>query len=135
MAVQRRFTIVALVTLFAAYAYDVKYNHLYFRAQLRHLLPGFLFPTVERAHLIELSVVLLLAGALALVLVLGLTRMVSRHVRPRVVDRPLLFWRVAYGAVIGLSGLRASAMCKILSIASGCARSAMWMASARPTET
>ena len=44
VAVQRRFTIVALVTLFAAYAYDVHYTHLYFRAQLRHLLPGFAVP-------------------------------------------------------------------------------------------
>ncbi len=102
VAVQRHFTIVALVTLFAAYAYDVKYNHLYFRAQLRHLLPGFLFPTFEHAHLIELSVVLLLAGALALALVLGLTRLVTRRARPRIVDRPLLFWRIAYGAAIGL---------------------------------
>ena len=85
VAVQRRFTIVALVTLFLAYAYDVKYNHLSFRAQIRHLLPGFLFPPFEHAHLIELSVPLLLAGALALALVLWLTRLVGRRARPRVV--------------------------------------------------
>jgi len=103
VSVQRRFTIVALVTLFASYAYDVKYNHLYFRAQLKHLLPGFLFPTFEHAHLIELSVFLVIAGALALALVLWITRLVARRIRRRVVDRPLRFWRCAYGAVIVLS--------------------------------
>ena len=103
VSVQRRFTIVALVTLFASYAYDVKYNHLYFRAQLKHLLPGFLFPTFEHAHLIGLSVPLVVAGALALALVLWLTRLVARALRPRMVERPLVFWRSAYAAVIVLS--------------------------------
>ena len=102
-SVQRRFTVVALVTLFGAYAYDVHYNHLYFRAQLQHLLPGFLFPAFEHADLIQLSVFLFLAGALALALVLGAAKLVVSRLRARVVERPLLFWRVAYGAVVALS--------------------------------
>jgi hypothetical protein len=102
-SVQRRFTSVALVTLFVSYAYDVHYTHLYFRAQLRHLLPGSLSRFAEDAHLEELSIVLVLAGALALALVLWANRWVSRRARPRVVDRPALFWRCACGAVIGLS--------------------------------
>lgn len=99
-SIQRRFTLVALVSLFASYAYDAKYNHLYFRAQLRHLLPDVLSNFAEDARLIDLSVFLFLAGALALALALLAVRLVTRFVRPRVVERPLLFWRYAHGAVI-----------------------------------
>jgi hypothetical protein len=98
--VQLQFTFVALVTLVAAYAYDVTYAHTYFRMQLRHLMPHFASHFAERAKLEHFSVALVLAGVLALALVLGLAWVVRRYARPRLVARPLLFWRVAYGAVI-----------------------------------
>jgi hypothetical protein len=54
-------------------------------------------------HLIEFSVVLVLAGALGLAFVIGITRLVTRWVRPRVVSHATSFWRYAYGATLGLS--------------------------------
>jgi hypothetical protein len=97
--VQFRFTIVGLVALIAAYAYDVTYAHIYFRGQLRHLLPHFASHFAERAELEHFSLALVLAGVVALAIVLGLTWLVRRFARPRLVGRPLLFWRWAYGAV------------------------------------
>ena len=84
-----------------AYAYDVHYTHVYFRGQLRLLLRGTLSHFVERAHLEDLSVVLVIAGALALAAVLLGTAWISRWARPRIVARPLAFWSAVYGAVIG----------------------------------
>ena len=101
--VQFQFSMVALVALVAAYAYDVTYAHIYFRGQLRHLLPHFASRFAERAKLEHFSVALVVAGVVALALVLGLTGLVRRFARPRLVERPLLFWRWAYGAVVVLA--------------------------------
>jgi hypothetical protein len=101
--VQRRFSLVALVTLFVAFAYDVHYTHVYFRMQLRHLMPGFLSRFAERSHLEDASVVLLIAGALALTLVLLAVRLVRRRARPHVGVPTAAFWRYAYLAVVGLT--------------------------------
>jgi hypothetical protein len=99
VAVQRRLTVVSLVTLVAAYGYDVHYVHAYFVTQLHHLLPGPLYRLAADAHLIQASLFLVVAGALAIALVLGVTRFVARYGRPRVVARPEVFWRCAYAAV------------------------------------
>jgi len=98
--VQFQFTIVALVALVAAYAYDVTYAHIYFRGQLRHLMPHFASHFAERAKLEHFSPALVVAGVLALALVLGLAWLVHRYARPRLAGRPLLFWRWAYAAVV-----------------------------------
>ena len=52
-AIQRRFTIVALVTLFAAYLFDVQNSNEYFHGQLSHLLPKFLYRFADRTSLID----------------------------------------------------------------------------------
>jgi hypothetical protein len=54
-------------------------------------------------HLLDVSVALVIAVFVGLVLVLRATVLVTRFVRPRVVERPVAFWRVAYGAVVGLT--------------------------------
>jgi hypothetical protein len=101
VAIQRRFSIVALVTLFGAYAYDARYTQAYFRVQLSHLLPGSVFRFASQ-HLIEFSASLLLAGALGLALVLGAAWAVKRWVRPHVVGLSVRFWWVVYAvAIIG----------------------------------
>ena len=100
VAVQRRFTIVALVTLLLAYAYDVHYVHAYFVVQLHHLLPGFLYRLAADARLVNVSVALAIAGGIGLAAVLWCARLVARYVRPRVVTRPRPVWRVAYAAVL-----------------------------------
>ena len=105
--VQLQFTVVALVALVAAYAYDVTYAHIYFRGQLRHLLPHFASRFAERAKLEHFSVSLVVAGAVALGIVLGLAWLVHRYARPRLAGRSLLFWRwadivVVAGALLAL---------------------------------
>jgi hypothetical protein len=99
VAVQRRFSIIALVTLFASYAYDARYTQTYFQVQLSHLLPGAVYRFASR-HLIELSASLLLAGALGLALVLGATWAVTRWVRPHIVGRRQRYWQIVYGVAI-----------------------------------
>jgi hypothetical protein len=99
VAVQRRFTFVALVALVAAYTYDVHYVHAYFVTQLHHLLPGPLSRIAGDAHLVQASVFLVLAAAAALALVLWAARLVRRYARPRVVTRPRIFWACTYAAV------------------------------------
>ena len=100
VAVQRRFTVVALISLLAAYAYDVHYTHAYFVMQLHHLLPGPLYRLAADAHLIQASVFLVIAGALALGLVLWIARLLGRRARPWLATRTRPFWWVAYGAVL-----------------------------------
>jgi len=100
IAVQRRFTVVSLLTLFLAYAYDVHYVHAYFVTQLHHLLPGPLYRLTADAHLVQISIFLVIAGAIALAAVLWCARLVTRVVRPRTVTRSRTFWRAAYAAVV-----------------------------------
>jgi hypothetical protein len=99
VGVQRRFSIVALVALCAAYAYDARYTSGYFRGQLRHLLPGVVFRVAE-AHLVTFSPSLVFAGAFGLAVVLGAAFAVMRWVRPHTAGRPQRFWLAAYIAVI-----------------------------------
>jgi len=115
VAVQRRFTVVALVALVAAYAYDVHYVHAYFVTQLHHLLPGPLYRIAGDAHLVQASIFLVVAAAVAIALVLGSTKLVTRYARPRVGTRPGLFWSCAYAAVgaitvLALVSLRVSGL-------------------------
>jgi hypothetical protein len=99
VAVQRQFTVVSLVTLVASYGYDVHYVHAYFVTQLHHLLPGPAYRLAADAHLIDASVFLVIAGAVAIAAVLVATRGIARYVRPHVVTRPRTFWWCAYAAV------------------------------------
>jgi hypothetical protein len=99
-AIHRRFTIAALVSLFAAYVFDVQNSNEYFNGQLRHLLPKFLYRFADRANLIEISIPLIVAGVLALALVLGAGWLVTRYARPHTLSRPQVFWWCAYGVVI-----------------------------------
>jgi len=99
LTVQRRFTVVALVALVASYAYDVHYVHGYFVTQLHHLLPGPLYRVADDAHLVQASVFLVVAAAVAIALVVWTTNAVTRYVRPRVGSRPRIFWWWAYAAV------------------------------------
>jgi hypothetical protein len=106
--VQRRFTVVALLSLSVAYAYDLHYPRTYFvQNQLRGLLPHSLFKVGNRLQLFSVSVPLVIALAVGLVVVLRATLLVTRFVRPRVVDRPVVFWRYAYGILLGASAVAA----------------------------
>jgi hypothetical protein len=100
--VQRVFTVVALLALSASYAYDLHYPRTYFvQTQLRGMVPHAVFKIADRAKLFDVSIPLVLAVAAGLAAVLGLTVLVTRYVRPKVVDRPEQFWRVAYGVLVG----------------------------------
>ncbi|MGO9877324.1 MAG: hypothetical protein ACLPVY_26385 [Acidimicrobiia bacterium] len=119
VAVQRQFTVVSLVTLVASYGYDVHYVHAYFVTQLHHLLPGPSYRLAADAHLIEASVFLVIAGAVAIAAVLVATKGVTRYVRPHVVTRPRVFWWCAYAAVgaitaAALASLRISGLSNTL---------------------
>ena len=100
--VQRAFTVVALLALSAAYAYDLHYPRTYFvQTQLRGMVPHNVFKIANRAKLFNVSIPLVLAVAAGLAAVLGASVLITRFVRPRVVDRPETFWRVAYGVLVG----------------------------------
>jgi hypothetical protein len=105
--VQQVFTFTALVALFAAYAYDVTYEHRYFVSQLSRLVPDAASRFAEDARLVEVSVPLVAAGAVALAAVFALVRIVDRVGRPRVSDRPVLFWQSVNGAVVAIAALAA----------------------------
>ena len=106
--VQRRFTVVALLALAGAYVYDLHYPRTYFvQNQLHGLLPRSLFKIGDRLQLFSVSIPLLIALAVGLVIVLRATLLVTRFVRPRVVDRPVVFWRYAYGILLGFSAVAA----------------------------
>jgi hypothetical protein len=99
--VQRVFTLVALLALSAAYAYDLRYLPVYFvQTQLDEVLPHHVFRVADSLHLFDISVELVLAVALAIAAVIGGTTLVTRYLRPKVVDRPLVFWRAAYGTAV-----------------------------------
>ncbi|MDQ1475323.1 MAG: hypothetical protein QOE62_552 [Actinomycetota bacterium] len=100
--VQRAFTVVALVALSASYAYDLHYPRTYFvQTQLRGMVPHGVFKVANRAKLFNVSIPLVLVVAAGLAAVLGATVLITRFVRPRVVDRPETFWRSAYGVLVG----------------------------------
>ena len=102
MRVQRAFTVVALLALSASYAYDLHYPRTYFvQTQLKGMVPHSLFKVANRAKLFDVSIPLVLTVAAGLAAVLGATVLITRFVRPRVVDRPETFWRVAYGVLVG----------------------------------
>jgi hypothetical protein len=102
LAVQRVFSVVALVALAGAYAYDVRYpRHYFVTTQLNSILPRKVFRLADRVRLLNASPALVVAVALGLVAVLGAALLVTRYVRPRVIDRTVAFWRVAYAAAIG----------------------------------
>jgi hypothetical protein len=102
--VQRAFTVVALTALSASYAYDVHYPRTYFvQTQLHDLLPKSAFRIADRLHLLDVSVALAISVIVGILLVLRATVLVTRFVRPRVVERPVVFWRVAYGVLVGLT--------------------------------
>ena len=99
--VQRTFSVVALGALAAAYAYDVHYPRTYFvQTQLREMLPHSIFRAADRVHLFQASVPLALVALAGIAAVLGAVVLVTRHVRPRVVDRPETFWRALYVAAL-----------------------------------
>jgi hypothetical protein len=100
--VQRVFTVVALLALSASYAYNLHYPRTYFvQTQLRGMVPHSIFKVADKAKLFDVSIPLVLAVVAGLAAVLGATVLVQRHLRPRVVDRPEVFWRVAYGVLVG----------------------------------
>jgi hypothetical protein len=104
--VQRLFTVVALLALSAAYAYNLRYVPVYFvQTQLDEVLPHHVFRVGDSLHLFEISVELVLAVAVATAAVIGATTLVARYLRPKVVDRPLVFWRAAYGTAVGVTVL------------------------------
>jgi hypothetical protein len=101
-AVQRVFSAVALLALAGAYAYDVHYpRHYFVTTQLDSILPHKVFRLADRAHLLNASPAFVVAVALALAGVYGGALLVTRYLRPRVVERAVGFWRVAYAAAIG----------------------------------
>jgi len=71
------------------------------QTQLRGMVPHSVFKVANKAKLFDASVPLVLAVAVALAAVLGATVLVTRYLRPKVVDRPETFWRVAYGVLVG----------------------------------
>jgi hypothetical protein len=102
--VQRAFTVAGLLALSGAYMYDLNYVRAYFvQIQLGEILPHRLFRIADKASLFDVSFQLVLAVVLSIAIVVGATNLVTRYVRPRVVDHPVVFWRSAYGIVIGLT--------------------------------
>ncbi len=101
LRIQRMFTIVALLALSAAYAYDVYYPRTYFvQTQLHSILPASVFRVADKLDLLRASIPLLLAVVVAVVVVLRLAVLVTRYMRPRVAEQPQKLWRIAYGAVL-----------------------------------
>ncbi|MDQ1385587.1 MAG: hypothetical protein QOG65_2966, partial [Actinomycetota bacterium] len=89
MRVQRAFTVVALLALSGSYAYDLHNPRTYFvQTQLKGMVPHSLFKVANRAKLLDVSIPLVLTVAAGLAAVLGATVLITRFVRPRVVDRP-----------------------------------------------
>lgn len=104
--IQRTFSIVALISLGAAYAYDLHYPRAYFvQTQLHNMLPHTAFRIADRAQLFSVSIFLVIALAIGLAVVLRAAVLVNRFVRPRVADHPVVFWRWAYGVVVGVTSL------------------------------
>jgi hypothetical protein len=102
--VQRRFTLAALLALSGAYAYDLRYPRVYFvQNQLSSVLPHHVFRIANSLHLFDISVELVVAVAVAIAAVVGVTELVTRYLRPKVVGRPLVFWRAAYGSAVGVT--------------------------------
>ncbi len=101
-SVQRVFSVVALLALAGAYAYDVHYPHRYFvTTQLNSILPHKVFTWAARARLLNSSPELVVAVVVGLAAVLGAAVLVTRYVRPKLIGRTVVFWRVAYATAIG----------------------------------
>jgi hypothetical protein len=68
-------------------------------------MPGFMYRFTNSASLIEVSVQLVIGGAIALAAVLGAGWLVSRYVRPHTRDHAQVFWWCSYGVVIAGAGI------------------------------
>ncbi len=103
--VHRLFTVVGLLALSVAYAYNVRYLPAYFvENQLNQILPHRVYRLANTLHLFDVSIELVLAIAVAIAAVLAATALVTTRLRTKVIDRPTTFWRVAYAGSVVVTG-------------------------------
>ncbi|MFM7225631.1 MAG: hypothetical protein ACKO1Y_09460 [Actinomycetota bacterium] len=109
--VQRFFTVSALLSLAAAYAYDVQWSHRYFvDMQFPLLVPDPVLRLLRSARLVHATPAVALAAAAGTAAVVGVCGLVRRHGAPRLEVHRTWFWRGFYAAVVAVTLATAAVM-------------------------